>query len=92
VDYKDQGLSLMGLSEKMTSKEHTLFFFEQFTLQPELDCEVFLKEMKNSNKIIALDIPNKTMYLQVGISIIHNSDNLIIAFHDTYHDKLINTY
>ena len=81
---KEEPLSLMELSKKKKSKEHSLFFFEKHTIQPELDCMSYLQELKRTDDFICLDYPNKNMYQQVRVTIIQNTKEVIIAFHDSY--------
>ncbi len=90
-EYKEELLlsSLTDLSKKKKSKDHSLFLFKQFNLQPELDCMSFLNELDRHDDLIVYDYPNKNIYQQVRVSIIHNTKEVIVAFHNSYHNLLI---
>ena len=51
----------------------------------------FLNELDRQDYFTSYDFQFKNIYLQVRVSIIHNTKELILAFHDSYQNLSIYT-
>ena len=89
TSYEEDHLSLLYVNNNRKSKEHSLFYYQQYNLKPEIDCYAFLQELKRTDDYSSYDMQNKNIYQQIRVSIIHNTKELIIAFHDSYQNLKI---
>jgi len=82
--YEEDRFSQIYANNKRKSKEHLLFLFQQYNLKPEINCTSFLQDLERTDTCSSYDMQNKNVYQQIGVSIIHNTKELIIVFHDSY--------
>ncbi|MGL2963906.1 hypothetical protein ACSVH2_08830 [Flavobacterium sp. RSB2_4_14] len=84
--------NLSGFSSShnsMKCKNHTLFYFVQYNLKSEMNCQEFLEELNRTIDLFSFDMQNKIVYQQVKVSIINNTKEQLIVFHDDYQNLLI---
>lgn len=91
-DTEESNLRISECLKARKSKAHSLFLFNQYPINPDIDCKHFLNELKRYEELISFDMQQKLMYQQIQVSIINNTKELLIAFHDSFQNRTIYTH